>query len=119
MGKLLAFQLSDDMFQKLSRFCALQHITCVNVTPGDYLTPLGVLAAGQANSAQPALPVKLNDDSSILLFCDVSDEGMDNLLAGLRQNQINVAFKAVLTKTNSSWNYFQLLSELRKERASY
>ncbi len=61
----------------------------------------------------------LLDKESLIVFCDVSDKHMDKLLFEIRQKQLNVTFKAVLTDTNKKWNIKQMLVEMRRERFEY
>ncbi len=61
----------------------------------------------------------LLDKESLIVFCDVSDKHMDKLLFEIRQKQLNVTFKAVLTDTNKKWNINQMLVEMRRERFEY
>ena len=61
----------------------------------------------------------LLDKESLIIFCDVSDKHMDRLLFEIRQKQINITFKAVLTDTNRKWNIRQMLVEMRRERFEY
>ncbi len=59
------------------------------------------------------------DKESLIIFCDVYDKHMDKLLFEIRQKQINITFKAVLTDTNKKWNIGQMLVEMRRERFEY
>lgn len=61
----------------------------------------------------------LLDKESLIVFCDVSDKHMDKLLFEIRQKQLNVTFKAVLTDTNKKWNINEMLVEMRRERFEY
>lgn len=61
-----------------------------------------------------------NDNKeSLIVFCDVTDKHMDRLLFEIRQKNIDVTFKAVLTDTNKKWNINQMLVEMRRERFEY
>lgn len=61
----------------------------------------------------------LLDKESLIVFCDVSDKHMDKLLFEIRQKQLSITFKAVLTDTNKKWNINQMLVEMRRERFEY
>jgi hypothetical protein len=124
MPQIITFRLSDNDSEKLKRLCGLQNISCRSAEPKDYFTKLGELAGGSTamsgmTGISGAMLPKQTALESLILMCDFSDSQMDALLAGLRQNNISVDFKAILTDTNRNWNYIMLLSELRRESLSH
>ena len=60
-----------------------------------------------------------DNKESLVIFCDVTDKHMDKLLFEIRQKNLDVTFKAVLTDTNKKWNIRQMLVEMRRERFEY
>lgn len=60
-----------------------------------------------------------DNKESLIVFCDVTDKHMDKLLFEIRQKNLDITFKAVLTETNKKWNIRQMLVEMRRERFEY
>ena len=58
-----------------------------------------------------------DDANCLLMFCDISEKHMDSMLARLRTGTAKIDFKAILTPTNSGWNYKRLIFELQREQA--
>ncbi len=57
--------------------------------------------------------------SSLILMCNLTDKHVDKMLAKLRENNVTVDYKAVLTKTNENWslNKMMIHMELEKNRS--
>ena len=53
---------------------------------------------------------------SIVIFCDVTQKHLDKLLFGIRNNNLNVDYKAVMTKTNKSWTLNKILYHMEIEK---
>ena len=53
---------------------------------------------------------------SIVIFCDVTQKHLDKLLFGIRNNNLNVDYKAVMTKTNRSWTLNKILYHMEIEK---
>lgn len=60
-----------------------------------------------------------DNKESLIVFCDITDKHMDRLLFEIRQKNIDITFKAILTDTNKKWNIGQMLVEMRRERFEY
>lgn len=58
----------------------------------------------------------INKDKSIVIFCDVTQKHLDKLLFGIRNNNLNVDYKAVMTKTNKSWTLNKILYHMEIEK---
>ena len=82
------------------------------IKPDNYFTPLKKILMHQ--STQPLMPVSIHD--SILIMCYFKDEEIDQLLALLKENQITIDYKAILTPYNQEWNLLRLYNELKKEK---
>ena len=84
------------------------------VPKSQYGEPLGTLAGNNLMG----FPKGLNKDPvvPVLLFCSMSEEDINNALAGLRQSGLGRnALKAILTPTSQFWTVAMLAEELRRE----
>ena len=52
----------------------------------------------------------------MLVMCGLSGSEMNALLDALRQQNVNIPLKAVLTETNAKWSLARLYKELSAER---
>ena len=59
------------------------------------------------------------NSESLMLFCNISDKKMDKILFKMRQQNISVTYKAMLTPTNSTWTVKRLFLELMREHIAY
>ncbi len=54
-------------------------------------------------------------DCPCMIFCGVTNKTLDKFLNALRENGINIPYKAVLTASNQNWTLTALLDELKSE----
>ncbi len=114
---LYLYRLGGKKGARIRLLCMKLKIRAVAVRPEQYSLPLGVLAGLTEGSEPPYAGPELPDE--MLLLVDFSQEQMDALLSGFRRDQIPpVAYKAVLTPTNLTWNSLQLFQQLRREHAA-
>ena len=52
----------------------------------------------------------------MMVMCGLSEARMDALLRALREGNVRIPLKAVITPTNQSWSFGKLAEELAKER---
>ena len=74
-----------------------------------------VLAYSQDYRTDDIMPF-INKDKSIVIFCDVTQKHLDKLLFGIRNNNLNVDYKAVMTKTNKLWTLNKILYHMEIEK---
>jgi aryl carrier-like protein len=118
MEKLFLFHCPAAEEQKINQVARTLKISCAIVSDADYSKTLGAIASGKADS--PATPFSGTIPAdSLLLFCGLSDKRMDKLLFALKQAQVSVDFKTVLTPTNQNWTVQRLLLEMHKEKAAW
>lgn len=62
-------------------------------------------------------PQIVDDNRSLLIMCDLSDKHVDKLLAKLKENKLDVGYKAVLTPTNVKWTMKRMLAQMEFEES--
>lgn len=120
-GAVRAFNLPEEKEAALRKICSRQGIKCKVVPPEEFGLPLNVLfgfvpqgdalpkAEGQKTKEAPLF------QEEMLLMYQLNGSAMDKFLRALRQAEITIPLKAVLTPTNSTWFPQDLLQELQKE----
>ena len=112
-GIVLLYNCNDAKFFKLKQIFAMLKLRMRTVTPDKYHLTLEQLAegAGEAGEAGQAIP------DNMLVFCGMSEEFLHQVLEVIRVAKLPpIAFKAMMTETNSGWNSLELYEELKKER---
>ena len=51
----------------------------------------------------------------LMLMCDVTQKHMDKLLFAVKRDNLDVGYKAILTKTNAKWSLAQMLLHMEME----
>ena len=119
MEKLLLYNVKNP--QDIIKTASDMRIVCGFINESDVDKTLAELTSGvRGISLSDAAEFHLPDNKeSLVIFCDVTDKHMDKLLFEIRQKNLDVTFKAVLTDTNKKWNIRQMLVEMRRERFEY
>ena len=122
-GAVRAFNLSTEKEAALRKICSRQGIKFKVVPPEEFGLPLNVLfgfvpkgatspkAAGQETKEKEAPLFR----EEMLLMYQLNGSAMGKFLRALRQAEVTIPLKAVLTPTNSTWLPQDLLQELQKE----
>lgn len=58
-------------------------------------------------------------ESSLVIFCDLTEKHLDHVLARLREKQAGLCYKAVLTPTNRTWNLQKLYINMEMEKKQF
>lgn len=119
MEKLLLYNVKNP--QDIIKTASDMRIVCGFINESDVDKTLAELTSGvRGISLSDAAEFHSPDNKeSLVIFCDVTDKHMDKLLFEIRQKNLDVTFKAVLTDTNKKWNIRQMLVEMRRERFEY
>ena len=119
LEKILLYNVKEP--QNIIKAASNMRIVSGFIKESDVDRTLGELASDVRSSLlSDAAEYSLQENKeSLIVFCDVTDKHMDRLLFEIRQNNIDVTFKAVLTDTNKKWNIRQMLVEMRRERFEY
>ena len=119
MEKLLLYNVKNP--QDIIKTASDMRIVCGFINESDVDKTLAELTSGvRGISLSDAAEIHSPDNKeSLVIFCDVTDKHMAKLIFDIRQKNLDVTFKAVLTDTNKKWNIRQMLVEMRRERFEY
>ena len=117
MEKILLFNVSDS--DKIKRMVSPMHIQVTEIPAANCDDTLEALTRLKPNNVKIASAADYPFAGSLMLFCNVADKKMDKILFKLRQENISIMFKAVLTKINSGWTPRKLYLELTKEHIAF
>lgn len=86
-----------------------------NITPDQTGQTIGYLAGIEGFGELPVSECP-EVEEEILVMKNFSNRRIDELLIGLKRSGVSkIALKAVITDTNSKWNFYDLYQELKKE----
>ena len=115
MEQIILFLVAQREEEQIRRLASVKKISVTNRDSSHAAGTLAELCAGKDNGPLPAL--EKIPDSSLMLFCDVTEKHFDKLLFEMRMKNVSVDYKAVLTPSNRQWTIPQLLRELERERS--
>ncbi|MCR4588605.1 MAG: DUF3783 domain-containing protein [Lachnospiraceae bacterium] len=125
MEQILAFGLTEDEYAKLEGLFFPLRIRTKKIPAVFYSRNLRELVS---MSAQDLASPKAEDlkrsmaygkiTGKLLLFCELSDARLDQVLDVLRPSSLTVDYKAILTPTNKDWNVALLMAEMAREKAA-
>lgn len=109
------FNISDekvDTVRSIFTSCGIEVITPV---PDSGSEKIGYLlnVPGYAKNSSPA--VGITETPELIIFADLPEKTLNKVLSLLRENNIKVRFKAVLTKYNRDFSYNELMEHLLAE----
>lgn len=117
MEKVILFNVSCK--EEIKKLLAPMHLQVTEADVLQYNDTLRNIVNGKTGILkQEPFTGKIPGDS-LILFCGISSKKLDKILFKLRNSNINVTYKAILTPSNSGWTVRQLLFELAREQASY
>ena len=133
--QILLFELNDEK-QKLYLRQALMplRIRLKTVSRAQYQLTIGELTVAEpANTPASSQNNQKTDTASaddaakdetaipvpMLVFCGLSSDRLDAVLAALRRKGVRIPHKAVLTPHNAAWTPVQLFSELDEEHRRF
>ncbi len=113
-GAVRAFNLSQEKEAALRKICSRQGIKFKVVPPEEFGLPLNVLFGFVPQGAVSPKETPSFQEEMLLMY-QLNGSAMDKFLRALRQAEVTIPLKAVLTPTNSTWLPQDLLQELQKE----
>ncbi len=113
-GAVRAFNLSQEKEAALRKICSRQGIKFKVVPPEEFGLPLNVLFGFVPQGAVSPKKTPSFQEEMLLMY-QLNGSAMDKFLRALRQAEVTIPLKAVLTPTNSTWLPQDLLQELQKE----
>lgn len=111
MKKVLLFN-TPDVVKKL--FCFF-NLEIIEVNQNDYSQQLGYILKLDGYNHNDFVSNQLIDEPMIV-FYELSETDLDNVLSILKTSQIKIDLKAIVTEYNINWPAVMLYDELKKER---
>lgn len=115
MEKVLVFHVEEAA--KLKNILSPLRIRMEEVEDVDFRQSVGNLAGGKRDMTVEPFGGNTPKES-LIVFCDLSEKHLNKVLAAIRQKQIPIDYKAVLTPANREWDVLRLYLELERERRS-
>lgn len=118
---ILLFPIGDKHLKlSLHRALASFPISIKTISICDYYKTLGELAGfTPEKSAQPAsVYTSAELEAPMLIFAGISNKQLDQILERMRNKQIQLPYKAILTPTNAAWTPPVCFAHLKEEHAS-
>ncbi|MGI5896401.1 MAG: DUF3783 domain-containing protein [Oscillospiraceae bacterium] len=113
--RVLVYAVEQELRPKLTTVLQRLSIEEYIVSDLDLAQDVGYLAGfpgfaskEEAVSAPPAC-------GGVLCMCGISNQRMNLLLKSLREEEIVIPLKAMVTATNQRWSFVKLIEELSKE----
>ena len=116
MEKILIYQVKEK--EAVKQLLAPMKIRLEEIEAADLRQSIGDLAEGKRNVLTAPFTGNAPQES-LMVFCGVNEKHFDKILFALRQKQIPIDYKAVLTPTNQKWSVLMLFLELAKEKNSF
>lgn len=108
---ILTYNLGTKQFQ-MELLCANFHIIIRNVRTEEQSFTINSLL--ETNTTRPQSNTDIFSDEMIV-FCYFSDTLLEQFLQQMRNLNIRIPLKAILTPTNRMWSSIELYKELAKE----
>ena len=89
------------------------------VSPADAGKTVAQLLGEVETKTARTLVLEPNAYPSALVLANFKDKDVDTLLDLMKQAQVNIPLKAVVTTTNKSWVFGDLLAHLQEEHAAF
>lgn len=112
------FDANSSELCQLNTVCANVGLTLVPVGPNDLTRCVGELCGLPGHFSAAAVNCR-TDFPPALILSGLAEKALDQLLAALRQQQLNIPLKAVVTTINRQWPLCELLNELCEEHAAF
>jgi len=113
-GIVLIYNCRGPKFAKLPQILAMLRIRMRRVEPNQYHLPLEQLARGEGEPMEnPGQPIA----EDMLVFCNMNQVFLNQLLEVIRLGKFPPILKAMLTMDNKEWDSLKLHAELMEEKA--
>ena len=112
-GIVLIYNCRGPKFAKLPQILAMLRIRMRRVEPNQYHLPLEQLAVGAGEPMEnPGQPIA----EDMLVFCNMNQAFLNQLLEVIRLGKFPPILKAMLTEDNKGWDSLKLHDELLEEK---
>ncbi|MCI8427063.1 MAG: DUF3783 domain-containing protein [Lachnospira sp.] len=114
MEKIILFDVKDA--KKINKIASQMRIKVYEVNPMECGGTLQDIVDGKKiqTISSTIVPSK-----GLMLMCDVTQKHMDKLLFAVKRDNLDVGYKAILTKTNAKWSLAQMLLHMEMEEKSF
>ena len=114
MTKVLLFQCENE--NEIRQILTPMKIQAVSVPKTKFHMSLGELARGKDDDGYfgGAYP-----KGSMIVMCDFTEKQLDRLLMDLRNRNVKIDYKMVMTATNASWDVLHVYFEAQREKIMY
>lgn len=115
----LCWSLSAADRGKLEGIAPVFGLKILPVSPADAGKTVAQLLGEVETLAPRTLVLEPGAYAPALVLANLKDKDVDKLLALLRQAEVNIPLKALVTKTNRNWVFGELLAHLQEERTAF
>lgn len=115
----LCWSLSASDRGKLEGIAPVFGLKILPVSPADAGKTVAQLLGEVETLAPRTLVLEPGAYAPALVLANLKDKDVDKLLALLRQAEVNIPLKALVTKTNRNWVFGELLAHLQEERTAF
>lgn len=106
----------SDRGKKIKFILIRMGIRIKNVSPEDYLKPIGELAGIPGCEASDMVYEGHGFSEEMMIMKDFTERQLDEMILRFRKENLDkINLKAVITPTNQSWNSLMLYEEIKKE----
>ena len=114
MAKVLLFQCENE--NEIRQILTPMKIQVVSVPKTKFHMALGDLVRGKDDGGYfgGAYP-----KGSMIIMCDFTEKQLDRLLMDLRNHEVKIDYKMVMTATNASWDVLHVYFEAQREKMMY
>lgn len=115
----LCWSLSAADRGKLEGIAPVFGLKILTVSPADAGKTVAQLLGEVETLAPRTLVLEPGAYAPALVLANLKDKDVDKLLALLRQAEVNIPLKALVTKTNRNWVFGELLAHLQEECTAF
>lgn len=115
----LGWNLAPGDRGKLDGMAAAFGMKLINVSPADAGKTVAQLLGEVECLAPRTLVLEPGSYPPALVLANFKDKDLDKLLFLLKQAQVNIPLKAVVTPSNKNWLFGDLLAHLQEERTAF
>lgn len=117
-GMIMVYHMDDEgRRQLLINVMREMNVSVRFVDEAEYAKPLADLLSITEEADKTPVPAGIAISDEMLVLVGFVQEKLNMVLAALREHQLIVKRKAMLTKSNQAWNGFELFDELTQEVA--
>lgn len=112
------FLINCSKMDDIKKIASDMRVKAVEISYENYTNTIENLVMGKFVEGEEFIENGLIKES-MLIFNDFSEKHLDRFLARLRQKNISVDYKAIVTPTNKKWTLKRLFIEMEKEKKQF